>query len=178
MRLGRLILFILCTHVISTCNLAGADLSAPNLARKTFPAKVVRILDGDTMEVLYDNRDRIKIRLAHIDCPEKRSSQPFANRAKQALSNLCFGQYVTVHSDKYDRFGRLIAVLVNGSKQIVNQEMVRQGMAWHFKRYSKDSVYAKLEQEARLNRVGLWHDHNPIAPWKWRKPKTVVGNPN
>ncbi len=40
------------------------------------------------------------------------------------------------------------------------------------------SSIGKLEQEARLNRVGLWHDHNPIAPWKWRKPKTVVGNPN
>ena len=40
------------------------------------------------------------------------------------------------------------------------------------------SSIRKLEQEARLNRVGLWHDHNPIAPWKWRKPKTVVGNPN
>lgn len=171
MRLGRLILFILCTHVISTCNLAGADLSAPNLKHKTFQAKVVRILDGDTMEVLYGNKNRIKIRLAHIDCPEKRSYQPFANRAKQALSNLCFGQYVTIISDKYDRFGRLIAVIVNGADQVVNQEMVRQGMAWHFKRYSNDSVYARLEQEARSQKIGLWKDSNPIAPWKWRKPK-------
>jgi len=172
MRLGRLILLLLCIHVHATCNLAGADKSAPALRHKTFQAKVVRILDGDTMEVLYQGSSLIKIRLAHIDCPEKRSSQPFANHAKQALSNLCFGQEVTVYSDKCDHFGRLIAVVVNYSNQVVNQEMVKQGMAWHYKKYSNDSIYANLEQEARLHQVGLWKEDNPIAPWKWRKPKT------
>jgi len=58
---------------------------------KTFKAKVIRIMDGDTMEVLCQ-KTPIKIRLAHIDCPEKRGSQPFGNNAKIALSDLCFGQ--------------------------------------------------------------------------------------
>ena len=47
------------------------------------------------MEVLYEETP-IKIRLAHIDCPEKRGKQPFGNNAKVALSDLCFGQNVTV----------------------------------------------------------------------------------
>ncbi len=136
-----------------------------------FTAKVIRILDGDTIEVLYKNKP-IKIRLAHIDCPEKRGSQPFGNNAKKTLSDLCFGQNVTVYGEKYDRNKRLIAIIVNHKKQIVNQEMIKRGMAWHFKRYSKDLLYAKLEQEARKNRVGLWRDPNPIAPWEWRKPKS------
>jgi len=141
-----------------------------NLKNKTIVAKVIRILDGDTMEVLYLNKP-IKVRLAHIDCPEKRGSQPFGNNAKKALSDLCFGQNVTVYGEKYDRNKRLIAVVVNTKKQVVNQEMVKQGMAWHFKRYSKDATYARLELTARKNKIGLWQDKNPVAPWEWRKPK-------
>lgn len=139
-----------------------------DLKNQTFIAKVIRIMDGDTMEALYKNSP-IKIRLAHIDCPEKRSSQPFNNQAKKALSDLCFGQQVTICSQKYDRYGRLIAIVINIKKQIVNQEMIKQGMAWHFKRYSKDPLYAKLEHEARENKIGLWHDPNPVPPWNWRK---------
>lgn len=138
-----------------------------NLKNKTFPAKVIRIIDGDTMEVLYKNTP-IKIRLEHIDCPEKRGKQPFGNNAKIALSNLCFAQTVTVLGQKYDRNKRLIAVIINQKKQNVNQEMVKLGMAWHFKKYSKDVTYAKLELEARKNKIGLWKDKNPIAPWAWR----------
>uniref|UniRef100_UPI0018EBCD01 thermonuclease family protein n=1 Tax=Pedobacter sp. ASV28 TaxID=2795123 RepID=UPI0018EBCD01 len=60
-------------------------------------------------------------------------------------------------------------VVVNIKKQVVNQEMVKQGMAWHFKRYSTNETYARLELIARKNKVGLWQDKNPIAPWLWRK---------
>ncbi|MFW0714348.1 thermonuclease family protein [Pedobacter sp. N23S346] len=141
-----------------------------NLKNQTFSAKVIRIMDGDTMEVLYKNTP-IKIRLAHIDCPEKRRSQPFGNNAKQALSDLCFGQYVMVYGQKYDRYKRLIAVVSNQRKQVINQEMIRQGMAWHYKKYSTDVLYSQLEIIARKNKVGLWRDINPIAPWEWRKPK-------
>ncbi|MES2650624.1 MAG: thermonuclease family protein [Bacteroidota bacterium] len=140
-----------------------------NLENQIFTAKVIRVMDGDTMEALYKNKP-IKIRLAHIDCPEKRSTQPFNNQAKKALSDLCFGQQVTIYAENYDRYGRLIAIVLNNKKQIVNQEMIKRGMAWHFKRYSSDQLYAKLELVARKDKIGLWKDKNPIAPWKWRKP--------
>lgn len=148
----------------------GQNQLKENLSHKTFSAIVIGISDGDTMEVLY-KKTPIKIRLAHIDSPEKRGTQPFGNNAKQALSHLCFGQSVIIEAEKYDRYKRLIAVVINDRKQIVNQEMIKQGMAWHYKKYSSDPVYAKLESEARNNRVGLWQDKNPIAPWLWRENK-------
>ncbi len=141
-----------------------------NLENQIFTAKVIRVMDGDTMEALYKNKP-IKIRLAHIDCPEKRSTQPFNNQAKKALSDLCFGQQVTIYAENYDRYGRLIAIVLNNKEQIVNQEMIKRGMAWHFKRYSSDQLYAKLELAARKNKIGLWRDPSPIAPWNWRKSK-------
>lgn len=149
-----------------------AQQSLTSFAYQTFVAKVIRIIDGDTMEVLYEETP-LKIRLAHIDCPEKRGKQPFGNNAKIALSDLCFGQQVTIYGENYDRYKRLIAVIVNDKKQNVNQEMVKKGMAWHFKKYSTDAKYAELEFEARKNKKGLWQDANPIAPWNWRKSNTL-----
>lgn len=166
--MGRVVLLILCLfiHPVFAQQKSGQQTKL-NLKHKTFVAKVIRILDGDTMEILYQNTP-IKIRLAHIDCPEKRGSQPFGNQAKKALSDLCFGQNVTVYGENYDRNKRLIAVVVNTKKQVINQEMIKQGMAWHFKRYSKDAPYAQLELIARKKKVGLWRDPNATAPWEWR----------
>lgn len=145
-----------------------AMISQSTTQGKTFTAKVIRIVDGDTLEILVD-KEPIKIRLAHIDCPEKRGKQPYGNAAKQALSDLCFGQIVKAEWSSKDRYGRYIAVIYNKSGQNVNQEMVRLGLAWHYKKYSTDSVYSKLEAKARKNKKGLWQDPNPVAPWDWRK---------
>jgi len=60
---------------------------------KNLKGKIIRILDGDTVEMLYGQLP-IKLRLEHIDAPEKRGKQPFGNRAKMAISDLCFGQMV------------------------------------------------------------------------------------
>ncbi len=148
----------------------GALQRTEKLSNKTFTAKVIGIMDGDTMEILYKNSP-VKIRLAHIDCPEKRGKQPFGNHAKNALSDLCFGRTVTVKGEKYDRYKRLIAVVTNDKNQNVNQQMIRLGMAWHYKKYSQNPIYEKLELEARKNRVGLWKEPNPTAPWLWREKK-------
>ncbi|WP_255535106.1 thermonuclease family protein [Cellulophaga sp. E16_2] len=138
------------------------------LKPKYLEAKIIRILDGDTVEVLYGELP-IKLRLAHIDCPEKRGKQPFGNKAKLALSDLCFGQMVQIDSDKkFDRNGRLIGVIFNADGLNVNKEMVRLGMAWHYKKYSDDMSYDQLEKEARKDKVGLWIEPNPIAPWNFR----------
>ncbi|KRT17483.1 nuclease [Pedobacter ginsenosidimutans] len=170
MRLGKVSLLVL-LFTLQACFIPpGESKPLRNYNHLVFTAKVIRIMDGDTMEVLYENQP-IKIRLAHIDCPEKRGSQPFGNNAKKALSDLCFGQIVSVQGQKYDRYKRLIAVVINSKKQVVNQEMIKQGMAWHFKKYSSDPLYAQLEVEARKHKTGLWQEADAVAPWEWRKPK-------
>lgn len=169
MRLGKVSL-LLWLLTLQSCFIQPAENKGINDSHLVFTAKVIRILDGDTMEVLYQDQP-IKIRLAHIDCPEKRGHQPFVTQAKQALSDLCFGQMVTVQGQKYDRYKRLIAVVINDKKQVLNQEMLKLGMAWHFKKYSSDLLYAQLEINARKNKVGLWQDSTAIAPWEWRGTK-------
>ena len=170
MRLGKVSLLVLLLTLQACFIQPSESKSIINYNHLIFTAKVIRIMDGDTMEVLYQNQP-IKIRLAHIDCPEKRGSQPFGNNAKKALSDLCFGQMVSVQGQNYDRYKRLIAVVINRNKQVVNQEMIKQGMAWHYKKYSNDLFYAQLEITARKNKIGLWQEADAVAPWAWRETK-------
>ncbi|NTU58910.1 MAG: nuclease [Chlorobiaceae bacterium] len=109
-----------------------------------------------------------KIRLYGIDCPEK--NQPFGQRAKQLASNLVFGKDVNLDRVGIDRYGRTIGrVYIEGKS--LNEELIRAGLAWHYKQYSSDSNLAVLEREARLQKKGLWVDPQPLPPWEFRKAK-------
>ncbi|HEX7903869.1 MAG TPA: thermonuclease family protein [Chitinophagaceae bacterium] len=141
--------------------------SANSGEEKPGDGKVIRIKDGDTFVLLINGKEQV-LRLAHIDCPEKK--QAFAGNAKQFASDLCLAKYVTlIHNNKYDRDKRLIAEVLLPDGRNVNKEMVRNGFAWHFKKYSNSNEYAQLEMEAKANKRGLWIDPDPIAPWSWRK---------
>jgi len=137
-----------------------------------FEGKVIGIKDGDTFEVLYDGQPE-RVRLAEIDCPEK--SQPFGKNARQYASDLSFGKTVVVTSTgKRDRYKRVVGTIVTQDSVNVNEELVRAGYAWHYKQYSKSSLLAEMEEEARANKVGLWADKSPVAPWEWRKRQRKV----
>ena len=129
--------------------------------------KVIAIKDGDTIEVLLNGKVQ-RVRFGHIDCPEK--NQPYGTRAKGYTSEKCFGKMITLlHSGQYDRNKRLIAevLLLNGDT--LNRELVKAGLAWHYKKYSADSTYSLLENRARMAKKGLWVEKEPVAPWLWRK---------
>lgn len=64
-----------------------------------------------------------------------------------------------------DRYGRTVAVVKLKDGRELNLEIIRAGMAWHFKRYSGDEAYALAEKQARDAGVGLWLDRAATAPW-------------
>lgn len=140
----------------------------------TIEGKVVGVADGDTVTVLDSTNSQHKIRLAGIDAPEKK--QAFGARSKQSLSDLVFDQQVTVETDKRDRYGREVGVvLVNGKD--ANLEQVTRGFAWHYKAYEREQsvndrkLYDFAEQQARAGRRGLWADVDPVPPWDFRHSK-------
>ena len=129
---------------------------------QTIVAKVIGVKDGDTIVLHFENKP-ITVRLEHIDCPEK--NQPFGAKAKQFVSEFCFGKTVTLISN-----GRWIGEIFYNNQNL-GKELVRNGLAWHFKRYSKNQNYAELEIIARQKKIGLWQEENPVAPWNWRDYK-------
>jgi endonuclease YncB( thermonuclease family) len=154
---------------------------------ETIEGKVVHISDGDTLKILTASNQQIKIRLAGIDTPEK--AQPLGNKAKKTLASLTFQKQATVDVETIDRYGRTVGtVIINGLD--VNAELVRQGMAWVYRKYTNDKKLYRLEAEAKLAKRGLWATDHPIEPWLWRKGKrtvehfpsmvkgTIIGNKN
>lgn len=146
----------------------------------TLSGHIVGVSDGDTVTLLDAAHHQHKIRLAGIDAPEK--SQPFGQRAKERLSDAVFGQPVTVEGSKTDRYGRLVGkIMVSGMDANLGQ--IRAGMAWHYKQYEKEQtpadrlVYAEAEGVARLQKVGLWRDANPQAPWDFRHGAAAQATP-
>ena len=143
-------------------------LALPALAADTMiVGKVVGVHDGDTLTLRTIN-GTLKVRLSGIDTPEL--GQPFGNNAKQALSSMVFGKSVTISSTGKDRYGRTLGVVFLGNGN-VNAQMIRMGMAWHYKQYSNSVPMQQFEDYARANRIGLWADTKPIPPWDWRKGK-------
>jgi endonuclease YncB( thermonuclease family) len=134
-------------------------------AQSTLRGKAVRILDGDTFELLVNGNATYKVRLTDIDAPEK--GQDFGQVSKQALSDLLKGNDLQVTYDKLDRNNRILGHVYQGNNY-VNLEMVKQGMAWHYKKYSSDERFARAEYEARQKKRGLWILNAPIAPWEFR----------
>jgi endonuclease YncB( thermonuclease family) len=93
----------------------------PSLAAD-FTGEVIRVLDGDTIEVLHEKKPE-RIRLYGIDCPEK--GQAFGQKAKQATSSLLFGKEVRIESHGRDKHGRTLGTVFDGDLN-VNQELVRE----------------------------------------------------
>ena len=70
-----------------------------------------------------------------------------------------------------DRYGRTVA-LVKVGDTVVNEELIRQGLALVFTRYCDQAIcerWERLEDEARDGRRGLWSMPNAIPPWEFRK---------
>nr|MBP7205720.1 thermonuclease family protein [Candidatus Cloacimonadota bacterium] len=103
-----------------------------------------------------------------VDCPEK--GQAFGNVARQFTSDLAFNKAVKVKYTERDQYKRYLGTVYVGETNL-NKELVRAGLAWHYKEYSDDPVMAALEIKARLKKKGLWSDPKPIAPWEFRRLK-------
>ena len=128
--------------------------------------KVVSVAIGDTVSVLDDEKVQHKIRLQGIDAPEK--GQAFGAKSRERLSEKIGEKEVGVQWNEKDRYGRVLGEIYLGDRHI-NLEMVQDGLAWHYKQYSKSKELAQAEETARNAKVGLWVDKEPVTPWEFRK---------
>jgi micrococcal nuclease len=143
---------------------------SPNnlFAQQTIHGKVIKIIDGDTFDLLLENFTTIRVRMNGIDCPEKK--QPYFKNAKQALAKYIFGKNVLITFKTKDKYKRTLAD-VSYNNENINLKMVANGFAWHYKKYSSNTELAKAEINARIKKLGLWSLPFPIAPWDFRMSK-------
>lgn len=130
---------------------------------------VTRVLDGDSLEVQKTGQI-YSIRLYGIDSPEY--GQPCWREAKRLTRSLVLGETVTIDPMDADRYGRIVA-LVRKQGQLINSELVRNGLAWVYSRYCRAQPLCSdmkvLEQNARNQGLGLWREREPLPPWSWKQ---------
>lgn len=126
----------------AACRHSRSRHSLPPLAtsdRQYTPAgKVVNVHDGDTLRVLDAGGTQHKVRLQGIDSPG--TKQAFGTKARKRLADLTLG--------------KAFVVRVHGRD--VNRQMMADGMAWHYVKYSKTAGLARAERDARVAGRGLW----------------------
>jgi micrococcal nuclease len=132
---------------------------------ETYP--VIKIVDGDTIDVLIENQE-VRIRLLGINSPEsvdpRRPVECFGKEASLYLKKLLENQVVTLVSDKnkpdQDEFGRLLRYVYRSDGLFINEAMIKNGYAYeytyHDERYQFQNDFKNLEKSAQYSGSGLW----------------------
>lgn len=156
--------------LLSTWLLALLPVAVAHAADPVLVGRVIKVTDGDTLKVQLSSGP-ITVRLDSIDAPEK--DQPWGAEATAALARLVANKTVELDVVTQDRYERLVA-LVNVDGLAVNEQLVKDGHAWAFRRYLKKASGAKYcawEASARSAKRGLWSlkDDDWIYPSDWRR---------
>ncbi|MBU4512726.1 thermonuclease family protein [Patescibacteria group bacterium] len=122
---------------------------------------VNRVIDGDTIVI----EDDIRVRLICVDAPEQ--GECYYQEAKDALTQLVEGKYVTIEKDvegldSYGRLLRYVFVVEESSilnNTFVNKYMIEKGYAGLLPKNINRDYWGILEyarNEARRQNIGVW----------------------
>ncbi|KAM0866251.1 hypothetical protein ACQ4PT_042747 [Festuca glaucescens] len=125
------------------------------------PQEVIIICSGN--EILAR---KYRIRLRGVDAPELK--MPYGKESKNALEKLIGGKSTKIYVYGQDQFERYVGDIYCDSV-FIQEEMLRNGHAWHFKNYDRRPEFSAWERKARAARKGLWASRNPEKPWHWRR---------
>jgi endonuclease YncB( thermonuclease family) len=152
------------TSIVACTSKSGKNLSLKK--GSIVKGKVIAVIDGDTYDVLLQGNKTVRVRMEGIDAPER--GMPFYQKSKKYLSDLCLGKQIKIKITGVDNHERFLAYSYLEDDKELSQEMIKAGLAWHFKKYNSDSGLSELEHEAKTLGKGLWMDENPMPPWENR----------
>lgn len=134
----------------------------------SYRATVTEVIDGDTIKAKISGKEQI-IELANIDAPEL--NQPYGEKATDYVRGKIDGQEVAIKTTGKNAARETLAevILLKGGKNL-NYLLVKEGLAWPAKN-NKSKPIANLAKQAQSSKTGLWHQQQPVQPWKVAKPK-------
>lgn len=167
--------------IVSTLFLLSSVAIAKESIR-TIEGAVIKVSDGDTINIQDNLGTKVKVRLYGIDAPETEKSnkntglvskpgQPYGEESYSALRSKLDHQRVRLDVMDIDKYKRLVCIVWLGDRNI-NNEMVSDGQAWAYRKYldrPHASEYIDAEEQARGKRLGLWQQSNPQPPWEFRR---------
>lgn len=150
----------------------------PLLSQAQLPlmqGRVVRVLDGDTFDLLPSNPDAIPVklrcRIVEVDAPELKQS--FGRSSGDSLRAMLLHQHLTLRPIAHDYYRRWLVKVthLNGHPITLDSILIVRGWAWSVrgwqsKGYNPDAD--PIQADARWYNRGLWAIPNPIPPWTFR----------
>jgi micrococcal nuclease len=132
------------------------------------PVTVVRVVDGDTLDVQLPAGTRERLRLIGLDTPEvvdpRKPVQCFGREASaRAKELLPAGTVVTLETDptqgERDRYGRLLAYVSLPDGRNFAGVLIAEGYAHEYTYrlpYAHQAAFREAQRQARESGLGLW----------------------
>ena len=137
-----------------------------------FEKKVLNVFQSDKGRVIFpdlieieSDGEKIQFRLESVSTP--RRGQPYHDEARQFVEKLVGDSPVAIHKT-FESRGRSYGYVVVDGKN-VGDELLKAGLAWHYKRASKSERLAEMESTAKKEKKGLWSESAPTPPWEFNR---------
>lgn len=148
-------------------------LTATSVHAFEFSGMVVRVVDGDTLKIMY-KLEPVGVRLKGINCPDL--EQPFREEAKRFTTELVYQKVVSVRGRKSDGRGHFLAEVILSDGRNLNRELVKAGLARWNRRLEPDSgILERLQIEAMKENRGMWGDTKSEPAEELGKNKNTPG---
>jgi micrococcal nuclease len=135
---------------------------------KSISAKVIKVTDGDTLEVSFNGKTE-KLRLLLVDTPEtvhpNKPIQPFGPEASAFAKEKLAGKDVELEIDvsERDKYGRLLVYLWVEDKMF-NEMLLEKGLARVAYVYPPNIKYVDqfraIQKKAQEEGIGIWSIEN------------------
>lgn len=134
-----------------------------------YKAKVIRVFDGDTIEIEIKKGSKKTIRFFGIDTPER--TQKFGKEARDRVKELIHQKEVEIFPVELGRYGREVGVVyLNGSS--ISELLLKEGFAFASGNNHKLATqYHRLQEISRANKTGMWKLGFIENPAVYRKRK-------
>ncbi len=128
--------------------------------------EVVRVVDGDTIDVLLNDKVE-RLRLIGINTPEtvdpSKPVECFGREASEKAKQLLAGKKVALESEpsqgEQDKYGRLLRYVFFEDGTNFNLLMIQEGYAYEYTYdgpYKYQAEFKQAQREAEEDRAGLW----------------------
>lgn len=181
---------------------AGTDVTADGSSKTEWTVTVERVIDGDTMEVRFENGTTDTIRLLGVDTPETTLSetdpdefedipdstagvdhlyewgQDAESVAREELDDETVRIEIDPQADRRGSFGRLLVYLYDDTDDddSFNRRLLNEGYARLYdSSFSKRSSFADVEEDAQSDEAGLWDFEEPATD---TPTETVTNEPD
>uniref|UniRef100_A0A7C4R5I7 Nuclease n=1 Tax=candidate division CPR3 bacterium TaxID=2268181 RepID=A0A7C4R5I7_UNCC3 len=141
---------------------------ASDISNKEGPYKVLRVVDGDTIDVEVNGVEN-RVRLIGVNTPEivdpRKSVECFGLQASDYTKSILTGQSIYIERDstqgEKDKYGRSLAYIFLEDGSFLNLKLIMEGYAYEYTYqipYKYQSEFQEAQRLAQKEKIGLWGD--------------------